>query len=501
MKQKLYLLIVSGMILCTACVTDLDKASQTTETKNESLMDTDKEPLETEQNTEVLFQNSAESEKETQSLLPQQKRTEIDTFFNTGEFVYEPMLLEEVMLYLDEKGFLYEAYYDDGDVRINMTLEDGTSLIFLKTENIDGEYQGYALVMMGDYFIPSVYQELYLKCYDVICDDYYFRTLSEQVLTEEELYDMNLFDCRIAINELYAKHGRTFNNSFIRKIFELKTWYEPKYEATEFDAMVETLLTEIEMQNLQLLLEYENNLEPKNNAANKVKKLVSGSYTDLDGNGVKEKIEYNLEDINEDDYSVTAMLKIDDNQIIYDAECIHENCYITSMDGIHNYIIIGEDGMSDDYKSVFYEYKNGELIIVGEMYSHPDNIEVYADKIIAPEETQHFQCQPVKFRYELKNGIFEKQKDEYYDYRQNIVTVNQDISLYKTKEDKVIDVIIFAGEEVQVMGGDMENWVLLKKVETGEEGWMEVKDFGTCVLPDGSEIYSGSLFEGLYFYG
>lgn len=148
MKQKLYLLIVSGMILCTACVTDLDKASQTTETKNESLMDTDKEPLETEQNTEVLFQNSAESEKETQSLLPQQKRTEIDTFFNTGEFVYEPMLLEEVMLYLDEKGLLYEAYYDDGDVRINMTLEDGTSLIFLKTENIDGEYLGYALVMM-----------------------------------------------------------------------------------------------------------------------------------------------------------------------------------------------------------------------------------------------------------------------------------------------------------------------------------------------------------------
>ena len=64
----------------------------------------------------------------------------------------------------------------------------------------DGEYLGYALVMMGDYFIPSVYQELYLKCYDVICDDYYFRTLSEQVLTEEELYDMNLFDCRIKRN-------------------------------------------------------------------------------------------------------------------------------------------------------------------------------------------------------------------------------------------------------------------------------------------------------------
>lgn len=500
MKRKIYTIMLAGALLCTACQSDTKVVSVNDEISNiEDEGIVDKKTI-IEEDT-IMVETIAETESEIQSLLPEQKRNEIDTFFNTGEFVYEPMLLEEVMLYLDEKGILYEAYYDDGDIRINMTLEDGTALIFLKTENIDGEYIGYALVMKGEYFISSVYQELYLKCYDVICDDYYFPRLSEQVMTEEEVYDLNLFDCRIAINELYAKHGRAFNDSFIRNIFELKTWYEPKYTAAEFDEIADNLLTEIEYKNLELILERQKNSRYGYNVLNKVKMLVSGSFIDIDGDGTKEKIEYVPAGVDEENYTASAILKMDKNQITYDGESIHENCYITSMDGIHKYIIIGEDGMSGDFKSTFYEYKNGELNIVGEMYSLPFEIEVYEDKIIAPEETQHFQCQPVKFRYELKNGSFEKQKDEYYDYRQNIAIANQDVSLYKSKEDKSVDVIIFAGEEVQVMGGDMENWVLLKKVSTGEEGWLEVKDYGTCVLPDGSEIYSGSLFEELYFYG
>ncbi len=502
MKRKLYTLILINTLICTACASNAgDTPANVTETQTLLQVNTETDILEPEPATEQ--QNTEENSDEPlqESLLPQQKRNEIEAFFNAGEYVYEPMLLEEVMLYLDEKGIRYESYYDSGDVRINMTLEDGTSLVFLETENIDGIYIGYALVMKGEYFNRPALEEHYLNCYDVIIDDYYYPSLSEQILTEEELYNLNLFDCMIARNELFAKHGRMFKDSFVSKIFELKSWYEPEYTAAEFDAMADELLTEIEKENLQILIEYEQSHKETGNAPNEVKKLVSGSWIDLDGDGTKEQITYHINYMDEDSYATNATLIIGNTQIDYDGYSTHENCYITSMDGIYNYIIIGEDGMSHDYKSAFYKYENGELNIVGEMYAQPHSLEVYADKIIAPEETQHFQCQPVKFRYELKNGSFEKQEDEYYDYRQNIVIANQDISLYGSKEDKIIDVIIFAGEEVQVMGGDMKNWVLLRKVATGEEGWMEVKDIETCILPDGSEFYSSQLFEGLYFYG
>ena len=54
---------------------------------------------------------------------------------------------------------------------------------------------------------------------------------------------------------------------------------------------------------------------------------------------------------------------------------------------------------------------------------------------------------------------------------------------------------------VDVIGSDLREWVLIKNMETEEEGWLRMKDSGYAVFSDGEEVYCTDLFEGLCLYG
>lgn len=82
----------------------------------------------------------------------------------------------------------------------------------------------------------------------------------------------------------------------------------------------------------------------------------------------------------------------------------------------------------------------------------------------------------------------------------NTATVLQEIPLYSEKNGNEADIELLAGDAVQVIGGDLKEWVQLKKVSTGEMGWIKV-NVTECRLPDGNCIDSRYLFEGLMFYG
>ncbi len=63
----------------------------------------------------------------------------------------------------------------------------------------------------------------------------------------------------IARNEIFARHGRMFGNSYLQEYFESCSWYEPLYEAEEFDAM-ESPLNDIEVANVNTILSVERSL-------------------------------------------------------------------------------------------------------------------------------------------------------------------------------------------------------------------------------------------------
>ena len=199
-------------------------------------------------------------------------------------------------------------------------------------------------------------------------------------------------------------------------IFSQKSWYHPKYEPKKQDAYLKSTLTQIEKANLNAILEYEKKWKEKcSDNAVEVKALISGSWIDLDADGAKEQIIYQTYGTGDVSlFAQDAILFVNEMQIEYKGCNTFTKCYVASMDGIHDYLIIGENGMSGDPMVTFYEYKDKHIENLGEMYAYPYDLEMNGESIIASEETCHLQCQPVKFRYELVDGSFVKQEEEYY---------------------------------------------------------------------------------------
>ena len=63
---------------------------------------------------------------------------------------------------------------------------------------------------------------------------------------------------RLARNELFARHGRKFNDTELQQYFTLKAWYQPVYEPDEFDEIQNSVLNEYEIANRDLIVEEEN---------------------------------------------------------------------------------------------------------------------------------------------------------------------------------------------------------------------------------------------------
>ncbi len=60
---------------------------------------------------------------------------------------------------------------------------------------------------------------------------------------------------RYARNEIYARHGRRFSDQELQAYFDGKSWYQGTIEPEDFE---ESLLSEIEKTNAELILMYEN---------------------------------------------------------------------------------------------------------------------------------------------------------------------------------------------------------------------------------------------------
>ena len=77
--------------------------------------------------------------------------------------------------------------------------------------------------------------------------------------TPEELQGYSEWDLEIARNEIFARHGRGFNDSTLQAYFDAQDWYEQKYTPEEFDAMT-GVLNETEIANIATIGEVEDSL-------------------------------------------------------------------------------------------------------------------------------------------------------------------------------------------------------------------------------------------------
>lgn len=79
---------------------------------------------------------------------------------------------------------------------------------------------------------------------------------STAMYTEEDLKLLDSDGLRVARNEIYARHGRMFNDQALQDYFNGQDWYTPRYAPDHFD---ESVLNDIESYNMELIHNYEIN--------------------------------------------------------------------------------------------------------------------------------------------------------------------------------------------------------------------------------------------------
>lgn len=75
--------------------------------------------------------------------------------------------------------------------------------------------------------------------------------------SEAELSGLTKTQLRIARNEIYARHGRTFSDPLLQGYFNSKPWYRGMYSPTNFDNMMEGLLNDFEQRNIAVIQKLE----------------------------------------------------------------------------------------------------------------------------------------------------------------------------------------------------------------------------------------------------
>lgn len=71
----------------------------------------------------------------------------------------------------------------------------------------------------------------------------------------QELEKLDDDTLQMAINELYARHGRKFDTKSIRQYFEKKTWYKGTIDPKDFDGKEKYFFNDYEMENRKRMVQ------------------------------------------------------------------------------------------------------------------------------------------------------------------------------------------------------------------------------------------------------
>ncbi len=84
--------------------------------------------------------------------------------------------------------------------------------------------------------------------------DYVLPNSDSELITEADLEGFDAEKCKIARNEIYARHGRKFKDEELQAYFDSKDWYEGTIDPDDFQ---ESALSDIEIKNKDVIVNYE----------------------------------------------------------------------------------------------------------------------------------------------------------------------------------------------------------------------------------------------------
>lgn len=421
----------------------------------------------------------------------------------------------------DTLGFICSFYhtrepveYGIGETLIAYT-EDG-ELYYLaqpmdvacdtENENILGEY-----IWMCQQ-VPLLKASLQIAASGVHgnADEYMFPTSSILALDQEMLEGFSNNSLWIGRNEIYARHGRLFDNVYLQRYFDRCTWYKGEIPAQEFQ---ESVLNQTEKDNIKLLLAAEKEYD-RQHPYPKMYQASEVAVEDLNGDGAADEISYRVMEqetgevlceitVNGEAYIANELFTPELDFIMTNP--MMDRFYITDIlegDGVLEIAVLDE-GPSDDPITHFYQY-DGTLYYIGMVprFSFEKrngglngfngygsiNGELVTDLI----ETAYVQG---SWRYDGNSITFWDWG--WYEYLPDSSHVlYEDLPVYLGCEETSATAVIPAQEEVFFLGTDMERWILVKGKD-GSMGYMLVENGNIVVLDKpAEEVFSGLQFSG-----
>lgn len=84
-------------------------------------------------------------------------------------------------------------------------------------------------------------------------NSYLFANSASAYLSKSDVSALSDNNLNLALNEIYARRGRIFSDSYLSSYFNSKSWYTPKYSADQFSKNV--TFNDYEQSNLQLMVD------------------------------------------------------------------------------------------------------------------------------------------------------------------------------------------------------------------------------------------------------
>lgn len=327
---------------------------------------------------------------------------------------------------------------------------------------------------------------------------------SNVLLTKDALLNMSDNELWIARNEIYARHGRGFDNEYLQRWFDACSWYEKTKEAGEFD---DAVLSQIEKDNLDVIKEAEEDYA-KEHPYPKEYRTGTVVKEDISGDGVVEEIRYDVTEKNDYDYDCILTINgtaYDLNQYEPMITPMIDVFYVTDITeyeaGLE--IAVLDEGPSCDYVTHFYRYDENGLEYIGSVGGFPfkeqnsgrngfsgmngicgtvrmDLLETcYLDGYWWYDEYEH------KLVYN---------EDGEHNYQPN--TSHQllmDLPVWDTNGNT--KTVIPAGQNIYFLRSDMTQWIYVR-AKDGTEGYIQVKDDKILNVNAPAE----AVFSDLYYF-
>lgn len=306
-------------------------------------------------------------------------------------------------------------------------------------------------------------------------------------LNDYQLVNFTDNDLWIARNEIYARHGKLFQNEYLASYFNACSWYQPIEGKTEVN---ERELNEVELANIKAITEAEAAYVAKHPYP---KRCLSDEpiEVDLAGNGMLCKVFYRTYSEEEEFDSILTIDGAEYHLKDYTtlAAPMQDVFYLTdiskSQKGLE--IAILDDGNGTNPMTHFFTY-DGSLHYIGAVNGFPfhDDSDVgtglngFLDEniVVGTGKTELIETAYIDayYRYDFEGGKLLQQDMEMYAYKwYNPHELYVNVPLYVSNQENSPMILLLAQKEVFFLKTDAKEWIFVRGSD-GTEGYIQIKD-------------------------